>query len=53
MRNSSLDINNAVQVCILAIRMALQEAPMMGTCHTSIQKQRKPKISKKMLLPLH
>ena len=47
------DLINAVQACILTAKTALQEASLMGTCHTSIAKERKPKISKKMLLPPH
>ena len=42
-RNSSSDMTNAVQVCILAIRMILQEAPIIGTCFMNIQEGRKPK----------
>ena len=51
--NPSSDLINAVQACILATKTALQEAPLMGTCYTSIPEERKPKISKKMLLPPH
>ena len=51
--NPSSDLINTVQVCILAAKTALQEAPFMGTCRTSIPEERKPKISKKMLLPPH
>ena len=40
--NPSLDLINAVQ-----------EAPLMGTCCTSILEERKPKISKKRLLLPH
>ena len=36
-RNSSSDVAYAVQICIPAIRMTLQEAPMMGTCLMNIQ----------------
>ena len=52
-RNSSSDMVNAARVPILVTRMTLQEAPLMGTCGMSIQKERKPKISKKMLLTPH
>ena len=52
-RNSSSDMVNAARVPILATRMTLQEAPLMGPCHVSIQKERKSKISKKRLLPPH
>ena len=52
-RNSSSDMVNATWVPILATRMTLQEAPLMGPCHVSIQKERKSKISKKRLLPPH
>jgi len=31
-RNSSSDMMNATQVCIIAIRVTLQETPMIGTC---------------------
>ena len=51
--NPSSDLINAVQACILSTKMALYEAPLMGTCCTSIPEERKPKISKKMLLPPH
>ena len=44
---------NAIQACILATKTAHQEALLMGTCCTSIPEERKPKISKKMLLPPH
>ena len=52
-RNSSLDMVKVARVPILATRMTLQEAPLMGTSRMSIQKERKPKISKKRLLSLH
>ena len=42
-RNSSLDVTYAVQVCIPAIRMTLQEAPMVGMCLMNIQEGREPK----------
>ena len=50
--NTSSDLISAVQAYILATNTAFQEAPLMGTCHTIIPKEGKPKISKKMLLPL-
>ena len=51
--NPSSDLINTIQVCILATKIALQEAPLMGTCRTSTPEERKPKISKKRLLPPH
>ena len=33
--NPSSDLINVIQACILATKTALQEAPLMGTCHTS------------------
>ena len=42
-RNSSSDMMNAAQISILAIRMTLQKAPMMGTCLMNIREGRKPK----------
>ena len=50
-RNSSSDMVNAARVPILATRMTLQEAPLMGPCRMSIQKERKSKIFEKRLLP--
>ena len=41
--NPSSDLINAVQACILATKTALQEAPLMGKCRTSILEERKPK----------
>ena len=38
--NPSSDLINAVQTCILATKIALQEAPLMGTCHTSTPKEK-------------
>ena len=52
-RNSFSNMMNATQVCISAIRVTLQEAPMIGTCLTNILERRNPKISKEKLLPLH
>ena len=42
-RNSSSDMMSAAQVCVAAIRVTLQEAPMIGTCLTNIREWRKPK----------
>ena len=42
-RNSFLDMINAAQVCTPAIRVALQEAPMIRTCLMNIREGRKPK----------
>ena len=42
-RNSSSDMMNTAQVCILAIKVTLQEVPMIGACLTNIQEERKPK----------
>ena len=42
-RNSSSEMMNAAQVSILATRMTLQEAPLMGTCLMNIQEGGKPK----------
>ena len=42
-KNSSSDMMNAAQVSILATRMTLQEAPLMGTCLMNIREGRKPK----------
>ena len=42
-RNSFSDMMNAVQISILAIRMTLQEAPMIETCLINIREGRKPK----------
>ena len=42
-RNSSSDMMNAAQVCILATKVTLQEAPMIGTCLVNIRERRKPK----------
>ena len=42
-RNSSSDMMNTIQVCTLAIRVILQEAPMIGTCLMNIREGRKPK----------
>ena len=42
-RNSSSDMMNAAQLCIPAIRVTFQEAPMIGTCLTNIREGRKPK----------
>ena len=42
-RNSSSDMMNAVQVCIPAIRVTFQEAPMIGRCFMNIRKGRKLK----------
>ena len=46
-RSSSSDMVNAARIPILAIRMILQEVPLMGTCRMSIQKERKPKYLRK------
>jgi len=40
-RNSSLDMVNTAQICILTIKMTLQEAPMIGTCLTNIYTRKK------------
>ena len=42
-KNSSLDMMNATQVCIPAIKVTLQEAPMIGTCLMNIREGRRPK----------
>ena len=42
-RNSSSDMMNAAQVCTPAIKVILQEAPMIGTCLMNTQEERKPK----------
>ena len=42
-RNSSSDMMNIAQVCIRAIRMTLQEVPMIGTCLMNIWEGRKHK----------
>ena len=42
-RNSSLDMINAAQECISAIKVTLQKAPMTGTCHMNTREERKPK----------
>jgi len=42
-RNSSSDMMNAAQVCILAIKVTLQEAPMIEMCLINIREIRKPK----------
>ena len=42
-RNSSSDMLNAAQECIPAIRVILQEAPMIGTCLMNTREERKPK----------
>jgi len=42
-RNSSSDMMNAAQVYILAIRVTLQEVPVIGTCLMNIREGRKPK----------
>ena len=46
-RNSSSDMVNAAWVPILATRMSLQEAPLMGPCRMSMQKERNPKYLRK------
>ena len=52
-RNSSSNMVKAAQVPVLATRVTLQEAPLIGTSHMSIRRERKPKISRKRLLSLH
>ena len=42
-RDSSSNMMNAVQVCTPAIRLTLQEAPMIETCLMNIREGRKPK----------
>ena len=42
-KNSSSDMMNAVQVCTPAIRVTLQEVPLIGTCLMNIREGRKPK----------
>ena len=42
-RNSSSDIINVAQVCTPAIRVTLQEAPMIMTYLINVQEGRKPK----------
>ena len=42
-KNSSLDMMSAAQVCVKAIRVIFQEAPMIGTCFTNIRERRKLK----------
>ena len=42
-KNSSSDMMNTVQVCTPAIRVILQETPMIGTCLINIREGRKPK----------
>ena len=42
-RNFSSDMMNVAQLCTLAIKVTLQNAPMIGTCLISIQERRKPK----------
>ena len=42
-RNSFSDMMNAAQVCILAIKVTLQETLVIGTCLMNIQERRKPK----------
>jgi len=38
-----LDVTNAAQVCIPAIRVTLQEVSMIRTCLMNIRERRKPK----------
>ena len=38
--NPSSDLINAVQACILATKIALQEAPLIGMCHTSTPEEK-------------
>ena len=52
-RNSSSDVTNATQVCIPAIKVTLQEAPIIRMCLMNIREKSKPKISKGKLLPPH
>ena len=42
-RDSSSDMMNAVQVCTPAIKVTLQETPMIGTYLMNIREGRKPK----------
>ena len=42
-RNSSLDMMNAAQISIPAIRMTLHKTPMIGTCLMNTREGRKPK----------
>jgi len=52
-KNSSSDTMNVAQVCILTIRVTIQEAQRIGTCLMNIWEGRNPKISKGELLPPH
>ena len=52
-RNSSSDMMNVAQVCTPAIRVTLQEAPMIGTCLMNMREEREQKISKRKLPPPH
>ena len=42
-KNSSSDMMSAAQVCVVAIKVTIQEAPMIGTCLMNIREGRKPK----------
>ena len=52
-RNSSSDMMNAAQVCTPAIRVTLQESPMIGHASCTYEKEGNPKISKGKLPPPH
>ena len=42
-KNSSSDMMSAAQVCVAAIKVTLQETPMIETCLMNIREGRKPK----------
>ena len=45
--NPSSDLINAIQACILATQIALQEAPLIGTCRTNTPRKETQNIKEK------